>query len=311
MTDSMDRRQFITTASITTAAAAAMGSSLSSASARQDAPGAGPAKAAGSNAGRIYKSLKSGMVGIKGSWMDRFKALKGMGYDGIDFDAGLFGVNAKEILEARDQTGLHVHGVVDPTHWGVRLSSPNEKVRANAVADLEKSIRIAYSLGGSTVLLVPGAVHKEDESMDDLYKRSQIEIRKALPLASRLGVSILIENVWNGFLLEDREKFRQYIDDLNSPWVGSYFDIGNIRRYGLPEEWIRTLRHRIAKLDIKGWSKAKGFNAEIGDDDINWPEVRKALKEIEFTGWATAEVGGGDEKRLAKIAERMNMVLDI
>ena len=42
-----------------------------------------------------------------------------------------------------------------------------------------------------------------------------------------------------------------------------------------------------------------------------WPAVRAALKDINFKGWATAEVRGGDRERMQEIAERMNKVLDI
>ena len=36
--------------------------------------------------------------------------------------------------------------------------------------------------------------------------------------------------------------------------------------------------------------------------------VRAALKEINYYGWAAAEVGGGDEKRLREISANMDKV---
>ena len=89
----------------------------------------------------------------------------------------------------------------------------------------------------------------------------------------------------------------RYIDAYESPLVGAYFDVGNIVKYGWPEQWIRTLGKRIVKLDIKGYSRTKGWCA-IGDGDAGWPDVRKALDDIGFEGWATAEVAGGDKERL-------------
>ena len=35
----------------------------------------------------------------------------------------------------------------------------------------------------------------------------------------------------------------------------------------------------------------------------------KALREIRFSGWATAEVKGGDRDRLKEIADRMNVTV--
>ena len=37
----------------------------------------------------------------------------------------------------------------------------------------------------------------------------------------------------------------------------------------------------------------------------------KALDEVGYSGWATAEVGGGDEKVLKDIAARMDKVLGL
>ena len=103
---------------------------------------------------------------------------------------------------------------------------------------------------------------------------------------------------------------RDYLDEIDSPWVGAYFDIGNVRKFGPSEDWIRTLGRRIVKLDVKDWGRGNGF-CKIGDGDVNWPEVRAALGEIGFTGWSTAEVRGGDRERLADVAQRMNNVLGL
>jgi hexulose-6-phosphate isomerase len=82
-------------------------------------------------------------------------------------------------------------------------------------------------------------------------------------------------------------------------------------------DWIRTLKHRVIKLDLKGYhlSKAKaekndrkGF-CEITEGDIDWKDVRKALREINFHGWSTAEVGGGDTARLSKVLSDMKRAL--
>ena len=44
---------------------------------------------------------------------------------------------------------------------------------------------------------------------------------------------------------------------------------------------------------------------------MNWADVRKELAEVNFSGWATAEVAGGDEARLTRMAAWMRDVLDL
>ena len=109
----------------------------------------------------------------------------------------------------------------------------------------------------------------------------------------------------------------RYIDEFESDMIGWYFDVGNIIRYGWPEQWINILNKRIRKLDIKEYSRKKqqeegiwkGFDVKLNDGDCNWPVVMDALEKIHYSGgWGSAEVPGGDRKRLQDISERMDKI---
>ena len=262
---------------------------------------------------RLRKAVKLSMVGGDATLVDKFKMLKELGFEGIDVDREM---NADEVVAARDESGLVVHGIVDYVHWNKSLSDPDPDVRAVGVEILKKCLKDSKTYGGTTVLLVPAVVNK-NVGYDDAYQRSQAEIKKALPTAEDLGIKILFENVWNNFLLSPLETAR-YIDEFDSPMVGSYFDVGNVVRYGWPEQWIRILGQRIGKLDIKEYDRKiaadqgvyKGFSAELGEaaDGCNWPAVLAALEDIDYSGWATAEVRGGDKDRLAEISHRMDHI---
>lgn len=262
----------------------------------------------------IKKAVKFGMVQEDLSILEKFKLLKSLGFDGVEMDSPSL-LDRDEVLRARDETGLPIHGVVDSVHWQKTLSDNSPAVRAEGVNGLTTAIEDASLYGASTVLLVPAVVNKE-VSYEDAYRRSQKEIRKVLPLARKYGVKIAIENVWNMFLLSPMECAR-YIDEFESDQIGWYFDVGNVVNYGWPEHWIRILGHRILKLDIKEYSRARrdqegpyaGFRVKLGEGDCDWPAVTQALADIGYEGWATAEVPGGDTVRLRDIAERMDRIL--
>lgn len=297
MSDSVTRRMFLQTTGFAAAAALAGSSTLRAA----DSPL------------RLRKAVKYGMVGGNAPLAEKFKMLKEVGFEGIDMDRP---ADHDEVRRAQDSSGLIVHGVVDYDHWRKPLSDPDPAVRAEGVEALKTALRDCKVYGGDTVLLVPAVVSKQ-VSYADAYKRSQAEIKKALPLAEELNIRILFENVWNNFLLSPLE-YARYIDEFESPLVGAYFDVGNIIRYGWPEHWIQVLGKRIGKLDIKEYSRKiaddegvrKGFRAEIGDgeDGCDWPAVLAALRDIGYSGWATAEVRGGDRDRLAEISQRMDRI---
>jgi len=264
-----------------------------------------------SGRGRIYKSVKWGMIQGDLTVLEKFQRCKELGYDGMELYSPV-DATAQEIQAASMATGMPVHGLVDMKHWTLRLSSPDEKQRDQGREVLLQALRDCKAFGGDTVLLVPGNVTGPEENPDHVWKRSILEIRKVLPLASRLGIRVLIENVWNGFC-EQPEQLRDYIDEIDSPWVGVYFDIGNAQKFAPSQNWVRILGHRIVKLDVKGWGLGlpnQGF-CKIGEGTVDWPEVCKALAEIGFSGWCTAEVKGGDRKRLADVAARVDKVLQL
>jgi L-ribulose-5-phosphate 3-epimerase len=296
------RRAFVRTAATTLAATAAAGCGTSSGLAQT-----APATPAG-----FKKAVKIGMVQIEGNLTDKFRLVRELGFDGIELDSP--GLDRDAALRAQDATGLTIHGLVDSAHWRDTLSHPDPQVRQRGVEALRTALQDAQALGATTVLLVPAVVNK-DVSYEDAYRRSQAEIRKVLPLAEELGVRIGLENVWNNFLLSPLETAR-YIDEFASPAIGAYFDVGNVVRYGWPQHWVRTLGRRILKLDIKEYSRKKqideglwkGFQVELLEGDCDWPEVMRALREVGFRGWGTAEVPGGGRQRLAELAARMDKI---
>jgi hexulose-6-phosphate isomerase len=262
---------------------------------------------------QMKKAVKWGMIQLDGSVLDKFKLLTELGFDGVELDAPS-NLDKSEVLKARDTTGLPIHGVVDSAHWNDTLSHPDPEVRSRGVQALEQALRDSKFYGGTTVLLVPAVVNKQ-VSYADAYKRSQAEIKKVLPLAGELEIKIGLENVWNNFLLSPLEEAR-YIDELESPQLGAYFDVGNVLRYGWPEQWIRTLGKRIVKVDIKEFSQkkmqdeglGKGFGVELLEGDCDWPAVMSALREVGYYGWGTAEIPGGGRERLQKIAALMDKI---
>jgi L-ribulose-5-phosphate 3-epimerase len=261
----------------------------------------------------IHKAIMFDTVGVKGSVLERFQAVKEAGFEGVEPSSHM---NQDEVLKARDATGLHLPSVCCATHWDKPLSDPDPSVREKGLEGLKQALRDAHRYGASSVLLVPAVVNKQ-VSYTDAYTRSHAEIRKALPLAEEYQIKIAIENVWNQFLLSPIEAAR-YVDEFQSPWVGWHFDVGNIINYGWPEQWIRILNQRIAKLHIKEFSRSKaqkeglwkGFDVELLKGDDDWPTVMKALDEVGYSGWAMTEQPGGDSlEGLKKLSSQFDRIL--
>lgn len=265
---------------------------------------------------RILLSCKLTMIAKKADGKDltlaeRLKLAGQAGFDGVDFDeAGSF--TAEQARAAVQESGVFVHNAINHAHWGQRLTSAKEEERDTSRKNIEHCLRVSHAAGGSAVLIVIGK--GSDGPADEIDERARKEIKKLLPLAASLGQMILFENVWNQMHYDhDKppeqtpERFIKFVDSFNSPWVGMYYDIGNHWKYGQPREWLKAFGHRAVKLDVKGFSRAKNQFVDITspDDDLPWGEVQKGLEEIGFTGWTTAEVGGGGLERLTLVRQQM------
>src|ERR1044071_6772496 len=262
---------------------------------------------------KIKKAVMYATVGVKGSVLEKFTAIKEAGFEGVE---PMSHMNQDEVVRALEATGLKAASTCCNTHWNKPVSDPDPKVRAEGLEGLRQALRDAKRYGASSVLFVPAVVNQQ-VSYADAYRRSQEEIRKALPLAEELGVKIAIENVWNHFLLSPLEAAR-YVDEFNSPWIGWHFDVGNVITYGWPEQWIRVLGKRIQKFHIKEYSRKrseeeglwKGFEVPLLEGDDDWPAVMKAIDEIGYSGWVMTEQGGGNTPEgLKDLAQRLGKIL--
>ena len=231
---------------------------------------------------------------------------KKVGYDGIELtleEAGPTGLNSTpedwaDIRKYSVEIDLPIHSIATGLHWGNPITSDDEAIREKAIAIVEKQLDMAKAMGASAILVVPGAVDVSfvpgftTVPYDVAYERSLAAFKRLKTKAETLQIKIGLENVWNQFLLSPLE-FRDLIDKIDSPYVGAYFDVGNVLATGLPEHWIRILGKRICKVHFKDYRRSAGGLHGFVDllaGDVNWLEVIKAFDDVRYDGWVTAEM---------------------
>jgi hexulose-6-phosphate isomerase len=244
--------------------------------------------------GPLKKAVLINMLPKEMSYLDRFKMAVEVGFEGIEMQTITDPREADEIRAASDRTKLRIHSVMNMGHWEWPLSSPNPDDVKKSMERMETSLRNAKLWGADAVLLVP-AVVRPDTTYAQAWQRSQPQIRKLIPLARELSVIIAVEEVWNKFLLSAPD-MAKYVDEFKSPWVKSYFDVGNVVMYGFPQEWIRTLGKRIVKFHLKDFDTRNRQFVPLREGSIDWKEVRRAIGEISYNGWLTTELSASKEE---------------
>jgi hexulose-6-phosphate isomerase len=125
--------------------------------------------------------------------------------------------------------------------------------------------------------------------------------------AAEKKVYVGVENVGNKFLLSPLET-RDFIDKADCEYVGAYFDCGNILGTGYPDHWIRILGNRIKKIHVKDQKITEPGLCDLLTGDVDYPAVMKALREVGYDGFITAEVDvkPDNEKNLREISEALD-----
>lgn len=257
--------------------------------------------AAGSPSNRLRKAISWDMIQDRLSVEDKFRLAKDVGFEGVETSRQPLNKDApdpKVLARASEKVGVPIHGVSNGGN-----------------VDMLGAIDEAAICGATTVLQVVRT--DPNTSFMENYRRTQDAIRAVIPHAEKKRIQILIENVWATFLIEPLTMAR-YVDEFGSPYVKAYFDVGNCMRWGWPQHWIEVLGKRIGKIHVKEFSlkvamkegMIKAFDFPLGQGDIDWKRVREQLKKIEYYGWVTAEVRGGDRQHLADVSAQMDRILN-
>jgi L-ribulose-5-phosphate 3-epimerase len=265
----------------------------------------GAAQAQGQGA-RLLKACQYRMLPKNLTDEEKFALAKKCGFEGVELNGPIADLDAAQEMGAlARQAGVPIHGVVNG--WAGPLSDPKPENVEKGIASMETSLRCAKAVGADAVLLVPAVVN-EEVGYGEAWERSQKNIRRLLPLAKELQVTIAVENVWNKFLLSPLE-FAKYVDEFDDPWLKAYIDVGNMILFGYAQDWVRTVGKRIVKIHLKDF-KRKGYQwTNLLEGDVNWPQVRRAFDEIGYHGYMTTELSGGDEAYLTDLAQRIDKII--
>lgn len=235
-----------------------------------------------------------------------FDHIAAAGYDGAELVMGSRGGLTPETSEreldviAREarSRNLEIHSVGVWSIWENNLLSDERRIRERAHAILERQLEAAAILGADKTLMVPGFVGCDfipgggRVGYEAAYDRCRESFSRLGIRARALNVKIGIENVWNKFLLSPLE-MRALIDEIANPYVGVYFDTGNVLYTGYPDDWIRILGERIIGIHLSDYRCSQaglGAFVDLFAGNVDFRAVAEALGEISYNGYLTLEM---------------------
>ena len=245
---------------------------------------------------------------------ERFRIARKAGFEGVglvldicdEFTSEMTPAQLRQVLTVLREENLEPVDLAWRKNWQSSLTSNDPSVRAQAQKLISRQLKIASEMEISAVLVLPGFVGMDaspvpvaegyspaNEIVDyaEAFERSILAFQSLAAEAREAGVTLCIENTWSRFLLSPLE-MRKYLDAIDSPQVGAYFDTGNTMPYSYAEQWVRILGTRIKRVHLKdfryGCAGTEGFVGLL-EGDVDFAAVIRQLYDIGYRGWLTAE----------------------
>ncbi|MCB9149863.1 MAG: sugar phosphate isomerase/epimerase [Caldilineaceae bacterium] len=159
-----------------------------------------------------------------------------------------------------------------------------------SIRETEIGLRAAAQMGIGCTLHTLGRL-RPDLYYDDAYRNGVQSLRQIAETAEQLQVALAVEFVWNGFLFSPLE-MKHFLDEVNSPYIGFYFDPGNMAVFQYPHHWVRIVGPHIKMVHLKDWQGRAlngGWPALLAGE-IDYAAMNRELRAIGYDGPMISEV---------------------
>jgi sugar phosphate isomerase/epimerase len=200
---------------------------------------------------------------------------------------------AKHELKIANVNGFMMNAVADPRqpYWHPSWIEPDPHYRAIRREHTKRALALAAELGAPSIQTEPGGPLGPGQSWQDAAKLFYDELMPCVELAEKHQVMLLIEPE-PGLLIETFPQYLEFIERVQSPWVGLNFDIGHAFCVGDdPAEWIPKLASHTKHYHIEDIAATRVHQHMIpGRGAIDFPATLQAIAATGYDGWVTVEL---------------------
>lgn len=193
-----------------------------------------------------------------------------------------------QIVETAAANGLTLVSMTHSHCTGNLLDSGAPQ--ATSLRETELGLRVAAAMGIGCTLHTLGAL-RPDLYYDDAYRNGVRALQQLAETAEQVQVKLAVEFVWNGFLFSPLE-MKHFLDEVGSPWIGFYFDPGNMAVFQYPHHWVRIVGEHIKMVHLKDW-RGRALNGSwpaLLTGEIDYVAMNRELRAIGYDGPMISEV---------------------
>lgn len=170
------------------------------------------------------------------TWEERLTVARESGFDYVEIsvdetDAKLARLDwtadeRRELVRLQQECGLPIRSMCLSGHRKYPFGATDPAVRERSMQIMEKALHLACDLGVRTIQLAGYDVYYEDGT-DETRKYFAENLARATEMAAREGVLLGFETMETPFM-DTVEKSMAYVNQVDSPYLGVYPDLGNL-----------------------------------------------------------------------------------
>jgi len=249
----------------------------------------------------IMKFAQSSFVYFNYSLQDAIQRLAQFGYDGIEIWGGRPHMYRHDLDDQVDaltrllaQSHLTVCNFIPAQfRYPSILCSLNETVRRESVEYIKSAMDNATRVGAPSVSVCPGMT-LHGESIEQGWAQLRKSLIEVLEYAEKKNLRVLIEpaHAWETTLILTVDDALRMIAEIKSPRLGVLLDTGHAHVNGEDlGDAIRKLKNVPLHIHIDDNDGASDSHHIPGAGKMDYAPFVRALKEIGYTGFISAELG--------------------
>ncbi len=200
---------------------------------------------------------------------------------------------AQHNLKIANLNAFMMNAVADPRqpYWHPSWIEPDPHYRAIRREHTKRALALAAELDAPSIQTEPGGPLPPGESWESAAKVFYDEFMPCVEVAESRQVMLLIEPE-PGLLIETFPQYLEFIERIQSPWVGLNFDIGHAYCVGHDlTEWIPKMASHTKHYHIEDIPLSREHRHMIpGHGAIDFAATLRAIAATGYDGWVTVEL---------------------
>lgn len=244
-------------------------------------------------------------INNKFNWDEKVKIAKSAGYDFIEFsidesDEKLSRLNwnqekINELINILQKENFWLNSMTLSAHRRYPFGSKDKKTRKIAIEILEKAILLAKKLG---IRIIQIATYDEYYyPQDDETRIFFIEgMKEAIRLAQKYSVVLAFETMDTQFA-GTISKCLNFVNQLNSPYIFIYPDIGNLSQFSNDiRSELELGKNKIVAFHFKDTLQDKFKLVPFGVGNVDFVKILKIIKDLKINSPIMIEMWSSNDE---------------